>query len=74
MSDEALLSPERLSLLKQCLQLQDMQLKACNAIFGSLMGHDDPEVSCVSKVSHEALTETALVIDAMIDALTATHH
>lgn len=74
MSDEPLITTERLALLKQCLQLQDMQLKACNAIFGSLMDHADPEVSCVSKVSHEALTETALVIDAMIDALTATKH
>lgn len=74
MSDEPLLSPEKLALLKSVVNLQEMQLKACNAIFGSLMDHADPEVSCVSKVSHEALTETALVIDAMIDALTATKH
>lgn len=74
MSDEPLISPEKLSLLKRVVNLQELQLNACTAIFGGLSDHSDPEVSHVSRVSFEALKDTALVIDAMIDALTATHH
>jgi len=66
------ISPEKLALLKQVVDLQELQLKACTQIFRGLSDHSDPEVSCVSKVSAEALTETAAVIDALIDRLTAT--
>jgi hypothetical protein len=68
------LSPEKIELLKSIVNVQEKQLDGCTMIFRGLSDHSDPEVSCVSRVSVKHLYESALVIDALIDKLTATIH
>lgn len=72
MSDE--LSPERQALLKRVVDAQDQMLKGCTLIFSGLRKSSDPQVVAVSEEALGHLQNTRDLIDAMIDALTATRH
>jgi hypothetical protein len=68
------LSPERQALLQQVVDIQERSLYGASMIFKGLRQSSDPEVSQVSGVAFEALVNTQLVLEALIDRLNATQH
>jgi hypothetical protein len=68
------MSPERQELLKRVVDAQEKMLKGCALIFSGLRSSSDPQVVAASEEALGHLQNMRDLIDAMIDALTATKH
>lgn len=68
------LSPARKELLKQVVDVQERSLAGCALIFSGLRKSSDPEVSGVAEIAFDAITNTQLVLEAMINGLNETRH
>ena len=71
---ESSLSPEKLKLLKQAIDIQERMLDGVTQVFRGLNHHHDAEVSSVSKDCVEAITGSREILEALIDALDQTKH
>lgn len=68
------IDPVRLKLLQDVIDIQERSLAGATMIFSGLRKSSDPEVVSISEVAFNALSNTQLVLEALIDGLTATKH
>lgn len=67
-------TPERLELLKQAIDIQERMLDGVSQVFRGLSHHHDAEVSSVCTDCLSSIEHNRDVLEALIDGLTATKH
>lgn len=68
------ISPEKLQLLKQAIDIQERMLDGVTQVFRGLSHHNDAGVSSVANACLVSIEHNRDVLEALIDGLNATKH